>query len=232
MDIPDATAAAMRLLFSGDGALREIVGVSLAVSGAGLALAAPLSLALAYTLAENDFFGRRALIAALQGLLSFPTVVVGLALYMLLSRQGPLGAWGLLFTPSAMALGQALIAFPVLTVFALSALQKNDPLLRETACTFGAGRLRTAWWAFREARFGLVAALLAGFGRVVSEVGCALMVGGNIAHYTRNITTAIALETGKGSFAEGIALGVVLVALALAASALLAILQGSGKWRG
>lgn len=232
MQIPEATAAAMRLLFSGDGALWEIIGVSVAVSGAALLLAAPLSLSLAFALSQCDFFGRRALIAVLQGLLSFPTVVVGLVLYMLLSRQGVLGAWGLLFTPSAMALGQALIAFPVLSVFALSALQKNDPLLAETARTFGAGRLQTAFWLFREARFGLVAALLAGFGRVISEVGCALMVGGNIAHYTRNITTAIALETGKGAFAEGIALGAVLVALALAASALLTILQGGGKWRG
>ncbi|MGI9298057.1 MAG: ABC transporter permease [Gammaproteobacteria bacterium] len=231
MQIADATATAMRLLFSGDGALWEIVGVSLAVSGAALLLATPLSLAAAYALSENDFFGRRALIAALQSLLSFPTVVVGLVLYMLLSRQGALGAWGLLFTPKAMALGQALIAFPVLTVFSLSALQKNDPLLLETVRTFGAGRMRAMWWTFREARFGLVAALLAGFGRVISEVGCALMVGGNIAHYTRGITTAIALETGKGSFAEGIALGVVLVAMALAASAFLTILQGGGKWR-
>ena len=229
MQIIDATAMAMRLLFSGDNALWEIVGVSLSVSAAALALAAPIALATAYLIAENNFFGRRALIAALHGLLSFPTVVVGLVLYMMLSRRGPLGAWELLFTPQAMALGQALIAFPVLAAFALSALQKNDPLLRETAKTFGAGRWRAALWAFREARFGLVAALLAGFGRVVSEVGCALMVGGNIAHYTRNITTAIALETGKGAFAEGIALGIVLVVLALAASALLAILQGSGK---
>lgn len=229
MTIADATARAIRLLFSGDGALWEIIGVSLSVSGAALLLAAPLALAFAYMLAEYDFFGRRMLIAILQGLLSFPTVVVGLILYMLLSRQGPLGAWGILFTPSAMALGQALIAFPVLAVFALSALQKNDPRLAETARTFGAGRMQTAWWALCEARFGLVAALLAGFGRVISEVGCALMVGGNIAHYTRNITTAIALETGKGTFVEGIALGIVLIALALATSALLAFLQGGGR---
>ncbi len=232
MTIADATTTAMRLLFSGDAALWEIIGVSVAVSAAALLLAAPLSLALAYFLAGCEFFGRRALIAILQGLLSFPTVVVGLILYLLLSRQGPLGAWGILFTPSAMALGQAIIAFPVLTVFALAALQKNDPLLAETARTFGMGRFRAAWWTFREARFGLVAALLAGFGRVISEVGCALMVGGNIAHYTRTITTAVALETGKGEFAAGIALGFVLVATAMAASTLLAILQGGGKWRG
>lgn len=216
------------MLLTGDAALWEIVGLSLAVSGAALALAAPLALALAWTLARCDFPGRRALIAILQGLLSFPTVAVGLVLYMLLSRHGPLGAWGLLFTPAAMALGQAIIAFPVLAVFALAALQKNDPRLAETARTFGAGFWREAFWSLREARFGLAAAALAGFGRVVSEVGCALMVGGNIAHYTRNITAAIALETGKGMFAEGIALGIVLVALALLAGVLLAAAQGAG----
>lgn len=232
MQIADATAAALRLLISGDGALWNIIGVSLSVSFAALLMAAPVSLTLAHILCERDFFGRRAVIAILQGLLSFPTVAVGLILYMLLSRQGPLGAWGILFTPQAMAVGQAVIAFPVLTVFALSALQKNDPRLRETVNTFGAGRLRVAWWSWREARFGLIAALLAGFGRVVSEVGCALMVGGNIAHYTRNITTAIALETGKGQFAEGIALGIVLVALSLLAGALLAVLQGGGRSKG
>ncbi len=229
MELPAATAEAFRLLFSGAPELWEIVGVSLSVSGAALLLAAAPALLLAYGLARGDFLGRRALIAALQGLLSFPTVAVGLILYMLLSRQGPLGAWGILFTPQAMALGQALIAFPVAAVFALAALQKNDPRLRETAQTFGAGAARVFWYEICEARFGLAAALLAAFGRVISEVGCALMVGGNIAHYTRNMTAAIALETGKGFFAEGIALGVVLVALALLASALLAVLQGGGK---
>lgn len=226
MEILTATVEALRLLLAGDAELWEIIGISLTVSGAALLVATPPALLLAQALAYGDFAGRRPLIALLQGLLSFPTVVVGLLLYMLLSRQGPLGAWGLLFTPQALALGQVLIAFPILTVFALSALQKNDSRLRETVLTFGIGRLRAAWWTLREARFGLVAALLAGFGRVISEVGCALMVGGNIAHYTRNITTAITLETGKGYFAEGIALGLVLVLLAMGASALLALAQG------
>ena len=229
MDISAATAEAFRLLFSGDPGLWEIVGISLAVSGAALFVAAFPALALAYGLARGDFFGRRALFATLQGLLSFPTVAVGLVLYMLLSRQGPLGAWGILFTPQAMALGQAIIAFPVAAVFATAALQKNDPRLRETAMAFGAGPLRVFWHEVKEARFGLFAALLAAFGRVISEVGCALMVGGNIAHYTRNMTAAIALETGKGFFAEGIALGIVLVSLALLAGALLAGMQGSGR---
>jgi tungstate transport system permease protein len=229
LSIADATADALSLLFIGDDALWEIIFTSLRVSVLALLAASPLALLLAYVLAVSNFIGRRLCIALLQGFLSFPTVVIGLLLYMLFSRQGPLGAWQLLFTPEAMAVGQMLIAFPVLAVFALSALQKNDPRARETAFTLGAGRFQAALIDLREARFGLVAALLAGFGRIISEVGCALMVGGNIAHHTRNITTAIALETGKGAFAEGIALGLVLIILALGTSALLAVVQGGGK---
>ncbi len=229
MEAATATAQALRLLFSGDEELLEIIGVSLSVSLSALALAAPPALFAAYFLACRNFAGRRALLAVLQSLLSFPTVAVGLILYLLLSRRGVLGAWELLFTPAAMALGQAVIVFPILTVFALAALQKNDSRARETALTLGAGSFRAALTEIGEARFGVIAALLTGFGRAVSEVGCALMVGGNIAHYTRNITTAIALETGKGKFAEGIALGIVLVALALAASALLSLAQGAGR---
>ena len=229
MQIYSATVEALHLLLSGDSVLWQIIGTSLLVSLSALAFTAPIALAVAHVLAYGNFIGQRTILIVLQGLLSFPTVVVGLLLYLLLSRQGPLGAWGLLFTPTAMGLGQSLIAFPVLTVFALAALQKNPPQLRETAKTFGNGTLKTAWLGIKESRFGLMAALLAGFGRIISEVGCALLVGGNIAHYTRNITTAIALDTGKGLFAEGIALGVVLILLAVTASGLLAIVQGNNK---
>ena len=228
MDISAATAQAFALLFSADKNLWGIVFLSLAVSAVALAAAAPPALAAAYALAKFRFVGRRLCLTALQGFLSFPTVVVGLVLYMLFSRHGPLGAWGLLFTPQAMAIGQFIIALPVLAVFALAALQKNDRIVGETARGLGASPLRAAFTEFYEARFGLLAAALAGFGRVVSEVGCALMVGGNIAHHTRTIPTAIALETGKGAFAEGIALGVVLVAFALLASAALSFAQGGG----
>lgn len=222
-----AFAQAVHLLISGDAALWRIIGVSIAVSMAALAAAAPLSIAAAYFLAHRRFAGRRFVLAALQSLLSFPTVAVGLILYLLLSRRGVLGAFDLLFTPAAMAAGQAIIVFPVLTVFALAALQKNDNRITETAKTLGASKLRAAITDIAEARFGIVAALLTGFGRAISEVGCALMVGGNIAGYTRNITTAIALETSAGKFAEGIALGMVLVFLALAASVLLSRLQAN-----
>ena len=229
MDISAATIEAFRLLFLGDGDLWEIILLSLAVALSALMLAAPPALAVAYFLAVQRFRGRPLVLALLQGFLSFPTVVIGLVLYMLLSRSGPLGALELLFTPQAMAIGQMAIAFPVLTVFALSALQKNETLVRETAQSLGAGKFHAMLAACIEARFAMVAAFFAGFGRVVSEVGCALMVGGNIAHYTRTIPTSIALDTGKGAFAESIALGIVLIFFSLVASLLLSVLQSNDK---
>jgi tungstate transport system permease protein len=143
-------------------------------------------------------------------------VVVGLLLYLLLSRQGVFGPLHLLFTQTAMVIGQVLIALPVLIAFSLSAIQGADPRARETAVALGASAPRIAWTLLVEVRFALMAAVCNAFGRVVSEIGCSLMVGGNIAGVTRNIPTAIALETSKGEFAQGIALGIVLLVVALA----------------
>ena len=140
MEISAAIKEALHLLFTGDAGLWEIVSVSLGVSLSALAVVFAPALAVAYMLATRDFVGRRALLALLQGALSFPTVAVGLILYMLLSRQGPLGAWNLLFTPEAMAIGQALIAFPVLVIFALTALQKNDARCARDGENFGRRR--------------------------------------------------------------------------------------------
>jgi len=224
----DATRAAFRLLFSGDPEMWGIVAVSLRVSLTALAVAAPLAVAAGYGLAVGRFGGRRALIVTLQALLSFPTVVVGLVLYLVLSRRGPLGAWQLLFTPEAMIAGQIVIALPVLAAFTLAALQGADPRIRDTALSLGAGRTRAACTLLFETRFAILAAVCQGFGRVISEVGCALMVGGNIAGSTRTITTAIALETSKGDFSQGIALGFVLLVLAFGVNIVLAVLQGRG----
>ena len=224
----DATQGAFRLLFAGDPELWGIVAVSLRVSLTALAVAAPLAIAAGYGLAVGRFPGRRALIIALQALLSFPTVVVGLTLYLVLSRRGPLGAWQLLFTPEAMIVGQIVIALPVLAGFTLAAVQGADPRNRDTARSLGAARLRAACTLLYETRFAIFAAVCQGFGRVISEVGCALMVGGNIAGSTRTITTAIALETSKGDFAQGIALGFVLLVLAFGVNIALALLQGKG----
>jgi tungstate transport system permease protein len=224
----DATGDAFRLLFSGDPTLWGIVGVSLRVSLSALAIAAPVAVVAGYALAVARFRGRRALIVALQALLSFPTVVVGLVLYLVLSRRGPLGAWQLLFTPEAMIAGQIVIALPVLAAFTLAAVQGADPRIRDTALSLGATRTRAAATLLFETRFAIFAAVCQGFGRVISEVGCALMVGGNIAGSTRTITTAIALETSKGDFSQGIALGFVLLVLAFGVNIALALMQGRG----
>ena len=225
MSLLEATQQAFARLFAGDAELWTIVWISLKVSLSALVLATPFAVALGFWVAANRFVGRRVAIVALQGLLSFPTVVVGLILYLLLSRSGPLGPWHLLFTQDAMIIGQAIIAFPVLAAFTLAAVQGADPRLRETAVSLGAGPVRSAMTTLHEVRFAVIAAVLNGFGRVISEVGCAMMVGGNIAGLTRNIPTAIALETSKGDFAQGIALGVVLMAFALGVTALLGIVQ-------
>ncbi|OGA34109.1 MAG: ABC transporter permease [Betaproteobacteria bacterium RIFCSPLOWO2_12_FULL_64_23] len=228
MDILASTRQAFALLFSGDAELWTIIWISLRVSLTALALATPPAVILGYALAQKRFFGRRILVVLIQGLLSFPTVVVGLILYILLTRQGPLGSWQLLFTQEAMIMGQAVIAFPVLAAFALAAVQGADPRAHETAVSLGASPLRAALTTLLEVRFAVVAGVFNGFGRVISEVGCAMMVGGNIAGVTRNIPTAIALETSKGDFAQGIALGVVLMLFALGISITLGLLQGRG----
>jgi tungstate transport system permease protein len=231
MYLLDATQQAFLRLAGGDRELWTVVWVSLRVSLLALALATPFAIATGFWIASHRFAGRRFAIVALQGLLSFPTVVVGLILYLLLSRSGPLGPWHLLFTQDAMIIGQAIIAFPVLAAFTLAAVTGADPRLRETAVSLGAGPLRSALTSLYEVRFAVIAGVLNGFGRVISEVGCSMMVGGNIAGLTRNIPTAIALETSKGDFAQGIALGTVLMVFAFVVVALLAVIQDERKPR-
>ncbi|AZP13200.1 ABC transporter permease [Undibacterium parvum] len=226
MSISAAVADAFALLFSGDPELWQIVWVSLKTSVLGLALATVPALLAGYLIASSQFRGRRVLIWLVQAALSLPTVLIGLLLYLLLSRQGAFGSLHWLFSQSGIILGQALIAMPVLIALTLSAVQAADPRLAETAITLGARPWQVMLTVMHEVRFGVMAALIYGFGRVISEVGCAMMVGGNIAGQTRTITTAIALETSKGEFAQGIALGVVLIALALLLNAALLLLQG------
>ena len=229
MNLSDAILAAFGLLWSGDPVLWRIVWVSLSTSICGLLIAAPLAILSGYLVASTRFFGRRIVIWLAQVALSFPTVLVGLLLYLLLSRHGPAGQLHWLFSQSGLIAGQVLIALPVLLAFTLAAVQAADPRLAETAMTLGASRLRVMCTVLREVRFGVMAAIITGFGRVISEVGCAMMVGGNIAGETRTITTAIALETSKGNFAQGIALGLVLIFLALVINAALLVLQGNAR---
>ncbi|MEO8599937.1 MAG: ABC transporter permease [bacterium] len=232
MGMIDATRAAFALLFSGDATLWQIIWVSLKTSLVGLAIATPIALLAGYALARSNFRGRRVLIWLAQVALSIPTVLIGLLLYMMLTRQGPLGDLQWLFSQPGVIAGQAIIALPVLIALTLAAVQAADPRLAETAITLGASKLRVMLTLLHEVRFGVMAAVINGFGRVISEVGCAMMVGGNIAGVTRTITTAIALETSKGEFAQGIALGIVLIAIALVINAALMLLQGDAQHQG
>jgi tungstate transport system permease protein len=224
-----STIEAFRLLFSGNAEIWEIVGISFRVSSLAILAAVPFALMIAFCLAYGNFPGRRFLISLFNTFLAVPAVVVGLTLFILLSRQGPMGDFKLLFTQTAMGLGQFVLCLPILVCMAHVSLQAADRAAWETARTLGANPFRAFLTVLYEIRFGLMAALLAAYGRIISEVGASMMLGGNIAHYTRNIPTAIALETSKGAFAEGIALGMVLLFLAFLLNALLQYLQGKGS---
>ena len=224
-----STLEAFGLLFSGNADIWEIVGISFQVSSLAILFAIPPALIIAFVLAYGNFFGRRFLISLFSTFLSIPAVVIGLTLFIVLSRQGPLGDFRLLFTQTAMMLGQFLLCLPILVAMAHSSFQAADRRAWETARTLGASRFYAFITVLYEIRFGLMAALLAAYGRIISEVGASMMLGGNIAHYTRNIPTAIALETSKGNFAQGIALGAVLLFLAFLLNALLYHVQGKGS---
>ncbi len=228
-DLSTATIQALELLLSGDAELWEIIILSFSVSLRAILFSVPLALLIAFCLTYFHFSGRRFLIALFNTAMSIPAVVVGLTLYLLLSRAGPMGDLKLLFTQEAMIMGQVILCFPLLVALSHASLQSVDRRAWETALTLCAHPLRAALTVLKEARFGLIAAILAGFGRIIAEVGSSMMVGGNILHYTRNIPTAIALETSKGSFAQGIALGIVLLLLSLLLNLSLTYAQGKGE---
>ncbi len=206
----------------------EIAALSLRVALTATILACALGLPAGVWLGSTRMAGRRGLLLALNTALAFPTVVIGLAIYLLFSRHGPLGVLELLFTWQAIVVAEIVLAFPVAAALAAAAVQGVDPRVRRTALTLGAGPLRAMWAVAREARSGLAAACVVAFGRVLSEVGAALIVGGNIRHHTRTFTTAIALATAQGNFSLAIALGLILLALALVVNAIIQLLQGHG----
>jgi len=191
------------------------MGVSLRVSLAATALATLVSVPIGFALSVRNFPGKRGVVGALNTLMAMPTVVVGLLVYMLLSHAGPLGFLGILYTPTAIILGEFILAVPIIAALTYAATSGVDKRVRMTAETLGASSLQSAWMVLKEGRLGIIAAVIAGFGRIVAEVGSAIMVGGNIRGYTRTMTTAIALETSKGNFKLGITLGLILLAVAL-----------------
>jgi len=191
------------------------IGVSLKTSGLAALIASLLAVPSALYLAGTEFRGKRAVLLINQTWMAAPTVVIGLLFYFLLGRSGPLGRFGLLYTQTAMTIGQVFLILPLITGFSYTALRQVDRRARLTALTLGASRRQASWVVLREAKFALLVAVLAGFARAVSEIGIAMMLGGNIRNATRNITTAIALETAKGEFTNGVILGAILLVITL-----------------
>jgi tungstate transport system permease protein len=213
-------ASALQLVLSADPALMSIVGLSLAVSLAAVALATLIGLPVGAALALNRFAGRETLIVALNALMGLPPVVVGLAVYLLLSRSGPLGSWGLLFTPQAMVVAQTILVTPIIAALARQTVEDLWLEYRDELAALDVGPLRRLSTLIWDARFSLITALLAGFGRAAAEVGAIIIVGGNIEGFTRTMTTAIALETSKGDLPLALGLGIVLIAIVIVVNAL------------
>jgi tungstate transport system permease protein len=208
-------AKAFELLFSLDPELYAIVLTSVRISAVSTLVAAALSIPLGVWLGLTPLRGKKAIVAMLNSLMALPTVVIGLFVYTLISRAGPLGKLGLLFTPGAIVAGQVILSFPIVVSMVYGALGRLDPRLPETLTTLGATRTDMLWMVIRESKIAILSAVLAGFGRVIGEVGVSMMLGGNIRWYTRTITTAIALETSKGEFELGLALGMILMIIAI-----------------
>jgi tungstate transport system permease protein len=223
--ISSSLHAALALILAFDSEVVQAIWTSLYTSGCAIVLAALFGIPAGLLIGLSSFQGKRLVITGLNTLMALPTVVVGLVVYGMLSRQGPLGEWGLLFTPLAMIIGQTVLATPIVANYTLAAVSGADNRIMSTAMTLGAGPLQSALQLLKEVRFGIMAAVIAGFGRVIAEVGVAMMLGGNIRGYTRTMTTSIALETSKGEFAFGLALGIVLMAVALVVNLFLNLLQ-------
>jgi tungstate transport system permease protein len=213
-------ASALQLVLGADPALLAIVSLSLKVSLAAVALATLIGLPLGAAVALLRFPGREAVIVTLNALMGLPPVVVGLAVYLLLSRSGPLGSWGLLFTPQAMVIAQAILVTPIIAALARQTIEDLWLEYRDELAAMNVGPVRRLTTLIWDARFSLVTALLAGFGRAAAEVGAIIVVGGNIEGFTRTMTTAIALETSKGDLPLAMGLGIVLIAIVIVINAL------------
>ncbi len=205
---------ALYLIFSLDSEVFDAVFTSLKVSCTAIVFATAVGVPLGFLIAVKEFRGKRLLLTILNTLMALPTVVVGLLVYSFISRRGPFGPLNLLFTTRAMVIGQFILATPIITALTISAVHSIDEKIAATALTLGANGRQAGIRVLMEARFGLLAAIISGFGRIIGEVGAAMMLGGNIRGATRTISTAIALQTSMGEFEVGIALGIILLTVA------------------
>jgi len=206
---------AVQLIVSLDTEVMEITGRSLAISATSCTIATLISLLLGSLIHFSQFPGKRTLISIIQTLFSLPTVLVGLFIFVLFSKAGPIGGLNLMFTPAVMVIGQTVLVTPLILGLIISALSGVDKDVTETAVSLGASRLQAGVLTLREARYAVLTAVIMGFGRAISEVGIALIVGGNIKGFTRTLTSAISLETAKGDIELSLALGMLLLLIAL-----------------
>ncbi len=216
---------ALELIFSLDPEVIEISGRSLVISMTAVVLASLICLPLASLIHFNKFPGKRALVSLIQTFYSIPTVAVGLFVFLLFSRLGPMGGLNILFTPTVMVIGQMLLITPILLGLTISALSGVNRAIIDTARSLGAGGFQMTGLILKEARFAVLAAISLAFGRAISEIGVAILVGGNIKGFTRVITTAIALETSRGDIEFSIALGIILIFIALVTNIVLNRIQ-------
>ena len=224
----DSLYSAILLVVGLDAELLNIVGVSLTVSLGATCIASCFGLPCAFLISFKSFPGKPFLITILNTLLAMPTVVIGLIVYSFISRRGILGPLELLYTQKAIIIGQVILIFPVITTLTIAAISRIDKRYRQTALTLGASEMQVVGVVFREARYGIVAAIIAAFGRVIAEVGISMMLGGNAKGFTRTMTTAMALEYDKGEFVLAVALGGVLMSMAFLINMLFHFFQGRG----
>ncbi len=224
--LTDSFLSAVLLIFSLDPEVLSIVWVSLKVSGISTLFASLMGAPLGFLIAYGSFKGKRILIICLNTMLAFPTVVIGLFVYSFISRRSILGSLDLLYTQKAIVIGQIILILPIVATLTIAAISRIDERYRKTAMTLGANRWQTACVIFREARFGIIAAIIAAFGRVIAEVGISMMLGGNAKGFTRTMTTAMALEYDKGEFILAVALGIILLALSFGINLIFHFFQG------
>ncbi|MFK7867552.1 MAG: ABC transporter permease [Alphaproteobacteria bacterium] len=224
-DLSTSFGEALSLVMHFDPDLYEIIGLSLQVSLSSVVIAALFALPFAALISITQFKGRQLVIGMINGLMGFPPVVMGLVIYLLLSRSGPLGVLGLLYTPTAMIIAQSLLVFPLIAAIALRNLSDLYQSVRLQFDLFGLNLWQRSCLMLYEGRSLLLTAILAGFGRAIAEVGAVMIVGGNIQHHTRVMTTAIALETSKGALSLALALGMILLLLAIMVNMLLGVIE-------
>ncbi len=210
----ESLLAALQLLLNLDADVWQVITTSVMISVIAAILSAVLAVPAGVMMAIHSFPGKNSLQHLLNTLMAMPTVVIGLLLYGLLSRMGPLGDWGLLYTPTAIIMAQAILILPIMMNLTITAVKGADPRLLPTLKSLGADRRQQTLQIMRTVRLAIVIAIISGFGRAIGEVGAAMMLGGNIEGYTRTMTTAIALETSKGEFELALALGIVLLLIA------------------